>query len=88
MSFFTCGLVDPKGESRIISVRLSCTCSLLINACAAINACVAKEPSSNSTFASTWVLSLVTVATVVFSRQIGSLVKRIDCKVLVVAVIH
>ena len=43
-----------------------------------INTCVTKEhwePSSKSMFASTWVLLLVTVATTVFSKQIGSLVK-------------
>ena len=38
-------------------------------------------------FAPTWVLSLATVATAVFSRQIGSLARWIDCKVVVVAVV-
>ena len=35
-------------------------------------------------FALTCVLSLATVATAVFSKQIGSLVKCIDCNVVVV----
>jgi len=36
---------------------------------------------------STWVLSLATIATAVFNRQIGSLVKWIDCNVMVVNVV-
>ena len=40
-----------------------------------------------SMFASTWLLLLATTATAVFSKQIGSLVKWVDCNVVVVDVV-